>query len=85
MKLRVEATLKSSQLHSGADGGGPVRASVREWMNLKPPPHGCLDAAPEVKWKLADAAALQFSAQKVNLAPGASQKIVLTRQSERTA
>jgi len=71
-ELRVEAEITNSTAEPVV---ADLSGEVREWLNEAGP--SVLDA-PEVKWKLADQTALQFSAHRVTLAPGESQKIVLT-------
>src|SRR6185312_8226427 len=69
-ELCVEAEITNSTAEPVV---ADLSGDVREWLNEAG--SSVLDA-PEVKWKLAGKTALQIPAQKVNLAPGESQKVV---------
>jgi hypothetical protein len=71
-ELRVEATVQN---HGATPATVNLSGAVREWINEAG--KTVLDA-PEVKWKLADKTSLELSGQSIQLAPGASQTIVLT-------
>jgi Glycosyl hydrolases family 2, sugar binding domain/Glycosyl hydrolases family 2/Glycosyl hydrolases family 2, TIM barrel domain len=71
-QLSVETTIAN---HGTTATTVDLAGNVREWINEAG--KSVLDA-PEVKWKLADKADLEFSDQQVTLAPGETKTVTLT-------